>query len=96
MSKELFGDDFDDDDFDDPEDRDANLNAYGAQIRNSLKKEKEKASDLRRERDVDKSAFASRLAAAASTATKGISATLQPNYRYCIPIISSDIVRTSP
>ena len=54
MSKELFGDDFDDDDDDMDPDKGNGLNPYGAQIQNSLKKEREKVSDLRREKEVDR------------------------------------------
>ena len=56
MAKELFGDDFDDDDddFDDPEQR-GNLNSYGAQVQNSLKKEREKMNDWKREKEVERS-----------------------------------------
>ena len=50
----LLGDDFDDDDDDMDPDKGNGLNPYGAQIQNSLKKEREKVSDLRREKEVDR------------------------------------------
>ena len=67
MSKDLFGDDFDDDD-EDPDHKNS-LNPYGALVQNSLNKERDKVSDLRREKEVDRSAFHSRGGSAAATPT---------------------------